>query len=261
MKAIVSLSGAAWLAVAAQAPITTSVDVAFEVASIKPNTSGNLNSSTSGRAGSFTATSITPQQLIVYAYRLREFQVAGGPGWIRSDRFDILARAPENGNADNRMMTRALLRDRFKLVARTETRQEQVYALVTARTDGKLGAQIKPSTHDCQASQPGTPSPCGMNSSVNQTVGRMTGTGQSMESLASALASFGLSRMVLDRTGVKGQFDFEMRWTPDTVRGAQADEAPSIFAALQEQLGLRLDSQRGPVEFLVVDSIQRPAPD
>ena len=171
LKAIFTLSAAAWLGLSAQAPITTSADVAFEVASIKPNTSGNLNSSTSGRAGSFTATNITARQLIVYAYRLREFQIAGGPGWMRSDRFDILARSPETGKPDNPMMTRALLRDRFKLVAHTETRQEQVYALVTARPDGKLGAQIKPSTHDCQASQPGTPSPCGMNSSVNQTVG------------------------------------------------------------------------------------------
>jgi len=263
MKGLLALAGTAWLA--AQAPITTSVDAAFEVASIKANTSGNLNSSTSGRAGSFTATNITPRQLIVYAYRLREFQIAGGPGWIRSDRFDILARAPENAKTDNPMMTRALLRDRFKLVVHTETRQEQVYGLVIARADGRLGPQIKPSTIDCQGSQPGTPSPCGMNSSVNQTVGRMTGTGQSMQNLATALASFGLSRMVLDRTGLEGQFDFELRWTPDSVRGAagsaQADEAPSIFAALQEQLGLRLDSQRGPVEFLVIDSVQRPTAD
>ena len=192
-------------------------------------------------------------------------EVDGGPGWMRSDRFDILARSPETATVDNPMMTRALLRDRFKLVAHTETRQEQVYALVPARADSKLGPQIKPSTIDCQSSPPGTPSPCGINSSVNQSLGRMTATGQSMQSLASALASFGVNRMVIDRTGVKGQFDFDLRWTPDTVRGAsagaQADEAPSIFAALQEQLGLRLDSQRGPVEFLVVDSIQRPAPD
>ena len=259
------LSGMVWLALAVQAPITTSVDVAFEVASIKLNKSGNLNSSTSGRSGSFTATNITARQLIVYAYRLREFQVDRGPGWMRSDRFDIQARSPETAKVDNPMMTRALLRDRFKLVAHTETRQEQIYALVPARADGKLGPQIKPSTIDCQASQPGTPSPCGINSSVNQSLGRMTATGQSMQSLASALASFGLNRMVIDRTGVKGQFDFELRWALDTVRGAsagaQADEAPSIFAALQEQLGLRLDSQRGPVEFLVVDSIERPAPD
>jgi uncharacterized protein (TIGR03435 family) len=91
----------------------------------------------------------------------------------------------------------------------------------------------------------------------------MTGTGQSMESLVTALGGFGLSRMVLDRTGLKGQFDFELRWTPDNLRATagQANDAPSIFAALQEQLGLRLESQRGPVEFLVVDTIEQPTPD
>jgi len=96
------VSGMVWLALAVQAPITTSVDVAFEVASIKLNKSGNLNSSTSGRSGSFTATNITARQLIVYAYRLREFQVDGGPGWMRSDRFDILARSPETAKSTTR---------------------------------------------------------------------------------------------------------------------------------------------------------------
>ena len=85
--------------VAAQsAPIPTSTDVAFEVASVKQNRSGDRNSSTSGRAGAFTATNVTAQQLIVYAYRLRTFQLASGPGWLGSDRFDIQARAPQNAH-------------------------------------------------------------------------------------------------------------------------------------------------------------------
>ena len=260
----VLLAGLSWVALAAaQAPIATSVDVAFEVASIKPNNSGATNSSTSGRAGSFTASNVTVRQLIVYAYRLRPFQLAGGPGWLNSERFDIQARPPEIAKPDNPAMTRALLRDRFKLAAHTETRQEQIYALVLARPDGRFGSQLKASTLNCEQSQPGVASPCGTNTSVNDTVGRMTGNGQSMESLANTLGGFGLSRMVLDRTGLKGQFDFELRWTPDNARtaSAQSNDAPSIFAALQEQLGLRLDSQRGPVEFLVVDGIERPTPD
>jgi uncharacterized protein (TIGR03435 family) len=263
--AAVVLWGSCCLTLFAQTPIPTSADVAFEVASIKPNKSGGTNSSTSGRAGSFTASNVLARQLIVYAYRLRLFQLAGGPEWINSERFDILARAPENAKTDNPGMTRALLRDRFKLEVHTETRQEQVYALVLARADGTLGPQLKPSTQDCAAPQPGAPSPCGINSSSNDTVGRMTGTGQPIENLVNALGSFGLSRMVLDRTGLKGSFDFELRWTPDNLRSApataQANDAPSIFAALQEQLGLRLESQRGPVEFLVIDRIERPTPD
>jgi len=265
ISAAVVLSGLSWLVLSAQAPIATSVDMAFEVASIKPNKSGGTNSSTSGRAGSFTASNVTVRELIIYAYRLRPFQLAGGPGWLHSDRFDIQARPPGIEKPDNRAMTRALLRDRFKLVAHTETRQEQVYALVPARPDGRLGPQLKASVQNCAASQAGAASPCGINTSVNDAVGRMTGTGQSMEALVNALGGFGLSRMVLDRTGLKGQFDFELRWTPDNLRAtsgqAQANDAPSIFAALQEQLGLRLESQRGPVEFVVVDSIERPTPD
>jgi uncharacterized protein (TIGR03435 family) len=262
---VLVLCGTCCLALSAQTPITTSIDAAFEVASIKPNKSGATSSSTSGRAGSFTASNVTVRQLIIYAYRVRPFQLAGGPGWISADRFDIQARSPEIAKPDNPGMTRALLRDRFKLVAHTETRQEQIYALVVARADGRLGPQLKPSSWHCDPAQPGAASPCGTNTSVNDTVGRMTGTGQSMQSLVNALGGFGLNRMVLDRTGLTGQFDFELRWTPDNVRGtaapAQANDAPSIFAALQEQLGLRLESQRGPVEFLVVDSIEQPTPD
>jgi uncharacterized protein (TIGR03435 family) len=261
---VVVLVAAAAVLLSAQTPIPTSTDVAFEVASVKPNTSGSPNSSTGGRPSGFGATNVTVRQLIVFAYRLRQFQINSGPDWTRSDRFDVLARIPENAKPDNPAMTRALLRDRFKLVVHTETRQEQVYALVVARADGKLGPQMKPSTVNCSPSSPGTPSSCGTNTSVTDAVGRMTATGQTMEQLVSALGNFGLNRMVLDRTGLKGSFDIELRWTPDSIRGPatnQANDAPSIFAALQEQLGLKLETERGPVEMLVIDSIERPTPD
>jgi uncharacterized protein (TIGR03435 family) len=255
---------AAVLSAQAPTPIPTSTDVAFEVTSVKPNNSGDTSSSTGGRGGSFTARNVTLRRLIVYAYRLREFQIAGGPGWLTVDRFDIQARAPENTKAVNTAMTRALLKDRFKLVAHTETRQEQVYALVVARADGTLGPAMKPSTRECLPAQPGAPSACGTNVTTGDTGGRLTATGQPVAGLAAALGSFGLSRMVLDRTGLTGNFDFELQWTPDNLRSAAANpmgDSPSIFAALQEQLGLRLESQRGPVEFLIVDSVERPAPD
>ena len=258
------LVGAAVLSAQAPTAISTSTDVAFEVTSVKPNNSGDTNSSTGGRGGNFRATNVTLRRLIIYAYRLREFQLAGGPGWLTVDRFDIQARAPENAKADNPAMTRALLKDRFKLVAHTETREEQIYALVVARADGRLGSAMKPSTRDCQPAQPGAPSACGMNVSTSDSGGRLTATGQSVASLAAALGSFGLSRMVFDRTRLTGNFDFELQWTPDNLRSAAASPAgdsPSIFAALQEQLGLRLESQRGPVEFLIVDSAERPTPD
>ena len=260
---VVVLVAASVALVPAQAPIPTSTDVAFEVVSVKPNNSGERNSSTSGRAGMFTATNVTAQQLIIYAYRIRNFQLASGPGWLGSDRFDIQARPPENAKPDNPAMTRALLRDRFKLVVHTETKQEQVYALVVDRSDGRLGPQLKTSTKDCQPSQPGTPSACGMNTSVNDASGSLVGSGQTMEQLVGALGSFGLNRMVIDRTGLTGSFDIELKWRPENLRSgaAQPSDLPSIFSALPEQLGLRLDSQRGPVEFLYVDRIERPTPD
>ena len=250
--------------VLAQAPIPTSMDVAFEVASLKLNKSGERNSSTGGPPGRFNATNVTAQQLIVFAFRLREFQLASGPGWLASDRFDIQARVAEGATPDNRAMTRALLRDRFKLAVHTETKQDQVYALVVDRPDGKLGLQLKPSTIDCQPPDPGTRSACGMNTSVNDVGGTLIGTGQTIQQLVDALGSFGLSRMVLDRSGLKGSFDIELKWRPDNLRSTsvqQASDLPSIFAALPEQLGLRLESQRGPVEFLFVDRIERPTPD
>ena len=103
-----------------------------------------------------------------------------------------------------------------------------------------------------------------MNTSVNDSSGTLVANGQTMEQLVGALGSFGLNRMVIDRTGLMGSFDVELKWRPDNLRSAsttQTSDLPSIFAALQEQLGLRLDSQRGPVEFLYVDSIERPTPD
>jgi uncharacterized protein (TIGR03435 family) len=260
IRLAVMLVAASWVVVSAQAPtgIPTSTNVAFEVASVKPNNSGSDASSTSGRPGSFTATNVTARELIVFGYRLREFQIATGPGWITSDHFDIVARAPENVTTDNRAMVRALLRDRFKLAAHMETQQGQIYSLTMARSDRRLGPQIKPTAVNCTPPQPGAPGACGMNT-FN---GRMVGTGQSMAQLATTLASFGVHRTVLDRTELKGSYDFELRWTPDTSTSAgAANDAPSIFAALQEQLGLKLDAERGTVEMLIVDSIERPTPD
>jgi uncharacterized protein (TIGR03435 family) len=229
----------------------------------------------------FTATNVTARQLILSAYRVRGLQVIGGPAWIDSDRFDIDARTPENGPFDQvLLMLRGLLAERFKLVIHNETKEQPIYALLLARADGKLGPQMKPSTLDC--STPGSParaaragadapppqqsvqvSSCGMNTETNSASGVMRGGGRSLPDLAAALANFVAERMVIDRTGLAGTFDFELRWTPENLRSVSPDpaaDAPSIFAALQEQLGLKLESQRGPVEFLVIDSVQQPPP-
>ena len=262
MRSVLALSLLAGAVVAAQSAVPAP---AFEVASVKPNTSGGFNSSTGGNASSFTAVNAPLRLLIVFAYRMRDFQVSA-PSWTESERFDIAARVAEGGPGDNRMRLQTLLAERFKLVVRRETREQPVYALVLARSDGRLGPRMKPSTVDCKAAAlaAGGRSPCGMNTSVGTAAGKITAVGQTVAALADALASFGLSRMVIDRTALTPAFDFELAWAPDTTNpsaGAATGDAPSLFTAIQEQLGLRLESQRGPVDFLIVDRVERPTPD
>src|SRR5215510_10592051 len=138
--------------------------IAVEVASVKPNTSGSRSSSTrmpNGRG--FLGTNVTARQLILTAYSLRSLQLTGGPRWVDSDRFDVDARTPTEANRDEiHVMLRALLAERFKLVVHKETKDQPIYALVLARSDGKLGPQLKPSTIDCSspAAQPGQSNPC-----------------------------------------------------------------------------------------------------
>ena len=240
----------------------------FEVASVKPNNSGSrASSSRSLPGGGFTATNIPLRLLILQAYRIKGFQLTGGPDWLDSARFDIAARAPENARPDELLpMLRALLADRFKLVAHKETKDQPVYALVMARSDGRLGPKLKPSTLDCSIRpELGQQNPCGMNTNTTNTLGSMKGTGKTLADLAGALGNFIVNRMVVDRTGMAGAYDFELSWTTDNLQsatnpaGANISDAPSIFTAVQEQLGLKLESQRGPVEFLVIDSVERPS--
>src|SRR5687767_10250581 len=122
--------------------------------------------------------------LITGAYRVRGFQLTGGPAWLDSERFDIEARAPESAAPDMGAMVRALLADRFKLVVHIETKGDVVYGLVWARPDRRFGSQMKPSTVDCSTSR------CG----VNTTGGRITGTGTNIANLINALSNFGLNR-------------------------------------------------------------------
>lgn len=258
----------------AQSRPPSSSEPAFEVTSVKPNRSGLSNSGSTTRAGGgYVGTNLTLHQLVTEAYRLRPFQVIGGPGWIKIDRFDINARAPEGTTGRPDPMLRTLLADRFKLRVHTETKEQQVYALVVARPDGRIGPKLTPATQDCATPArdggPGpvastTRSPCGMNVNTSGTSGTLTGIGQPLSRLATALSGFAVDTSVIDRTGLTGNFDIELQWTPDNLRSAAAaagGDGPSLFTALQEQLGLKLESARGPVEYLVIDSAEQPTPD
>jgi uncharacterized protein (TIGR03435 family) len=273
---------------AAEAP----ANPVFEVASIKQNKSGEgfirIGMAPGGR---FTATNMPLRQLILMAYQVQPFQVEGGPSWMTSDRFDIVAKAdrdvppPAPGVAGPmQFMMRALLADRFKLTMHNEQKEMPIYNLVVARADGKLGAQLKQSTTDCAAIMGaanrrggGPPPPPSFNEPIQCGMRVLPGTlsagGFPLSQFAQFLSTT-VQRIVVDRTGLTGNFDLNMTWTPDQLPQGRGDpppgapplpaidpNGPSIFTAVQEQLGLKLESTKAPVDMLVVDRAEHPAED
>jgi uncharacterized protein (TIGR03435 family) len=256
------------VAIDASAPV-------FEVASVKPTKVSGSAYYFFHPGGRFTATNFPLKGLITRAYRLQGNQVEGGPSWVSSDGFDIEAKAEGNPPPEQvLLMVRALLAERFKLKLRTETRQLPIYALELARSDGKLGSGLRPaSPADCVSVPPsgGPPPlfdrnhpPCG---ALYSPIGHWTGRGVSIEALTSDLSRV-VSRVVRNRTGLTGTFDLDLQWTDLTMLlqpGGSVPDAPppadnptSIYTALQEQLGLKLDSQKGPVDVLVIDRAEKP---
>ena len=289
--AVAAIASVLTLAAMAQAPATSEPQPSFEVASVRPNTSGdNRTSSQTLPGGRYTGINIPVRSLIINSYNLQPQQLIGAPDWISSERFDIVAKAerefepPESRDTPSQLqlMLQSLLAERFKLKVHREPREMDVYALVPLRQDGRLGPELKPSTTDCDAiraarrkggSPPEPPKPgerlqCG----AWVGAGELNAGGQPLLELVSLLSST-VGRSVVDRTGLKGTYDIHLKWTPDFVRQRPAGETvringiefdpsgPSIFTALQEQLGLKLESERGTVEALVIDHIERPSPD
>jgi uncharacterized protein (TIGR03435 family) len=249
---------------------------AFEVASVKPNRSGALAIQIDRPASDrFTATNVPLRELIRFAYDVQDMRLTGGPDWIRSERFDIVAKSEQTLPAWTSsgppmpllLMTRTLLADRFGLVVHQETRELPIYALVVAREDRKFGPEISASKLDCGNQTKGPQPECGMRIGP----GQMAMTGTPMSQFAMVLSNF-VQRVVIDRTQLAGTFDFRLSWTPDRMpQGPPPPGAPplppvdpngaSLFSALQEQLGLKLESTRAPLDVLVIDRVERPTPD
>ena len=256
----------------AQAP---QVRPTFEAAAIKRNTSGSDAASFRGQSARIAVTNNSLRNIIRNAWGLQGFQIIGGPDWINIERWDIVAKAEGNPQGPEMMvMVQNLLADRFKLVTHRETRELPIYALVLAKADRSFGPNLHASSTDCLkemtaavARVGGPPRDgkvlCGMRTNN----GRMEMNAVPMANLARNLSPIA-GRSVVDKTGLSGGFDATLTWTPDASLGSSpeappqtTDAGPSLFTAIQEQLGLKLDSQRGPVEVLVIDSVERPTED
>jgi uncharacterized protein (TIGR03435 family) len=268
---LAGLIGAATLTGAAQSPAPATPT--FEVISIKRNVSNEPGGFIRLEEGvRFNATGVPFSFIIRQAFGLLETQLANEPDWAKSERYDIRAKAPDGVEVSQnlRPLLRSLLKDRLGLQSHTEQRELPTYDLVLSRSDGRLGAKLSQAGFDC--SQPLSvarpkPGPSGdAVCTITPGPGRLSVRGFPMASVAGALVNQ-VQRTVVDKTGLSGPWNFELLYTPDrpaVVNGAIVPpnpDAPSLFTALQEQLGLKLESSRGPVDVLVVDRLERPTED
>jgi len=243
---------------------------AFEVASIKPDVGGGPGPQFFMFPG-FTVRRATLKDLVLMAYGVRDFQLSGGPGWINSDRYSIEAKVDGNPTMSPTYHTlqsrrlQTLLQDRFKLAVHRETKELPVYHLTVA----KGGLKLQPLKEGgCITGDPTNPAPAPGKNRMDycgfigfETRGLFKASSGSMAQVANWLA-LPLGRTVVDKTGISGQFRIELTFTPlASTADAEppADAPPDIFTAIQEQLGLKLESTKGPVEVLVIDHVEKPS--
>ncbi|HXD75072.1 MAG TPA: M56 family metallopeptidase [Vicinamibacterales bacterium] len=263
---------------------TTPPTAAFDVTSVKPNNSGSgLISMMPAANGGFQAINVTLGFMIRTSYRVQDNQIVGGPSWIFADRFDVLGTGTAPGKDGMPLEKfKSLLADRFHLAMHVEQRELPIYALVTATRDGKPGEHLKPAAVDCAAEAaaargrgpaappaPGQTPRCG----VGLGPGSFTMGGQPMSTVAMQLSRV-VGRIVVDKTNLPGGYDLTLTYQPDPGLVGRGDlppllngaapsfpDRPSIFVALQEQLGLKLESTKGPVDVLVIDRAEKPTSD
>lgn len=218
---------------------------AFEVASIKLNlTDSHASSAGTDPGGKFNATNLSLKDLIAYAYGMRDIQITGVPRELDSVKYDIVARAntPKEMSRDEvSPFVQALLADRFRLRVHRETKEGSVYALVLAKSGPKLTAHT------------GTSGVTGIGSSSGSGKTSIEGSKAGMAGLVDHLAGK-VGRPVIDKTGLTGEYDFRLEWASEQ---AADSTLPSLFTAIQEQLGLKLESTKGPVAMIVVDSASK----
>ncbi len=250
------------LRVALLAPLLLAAAPKFEVASIKRNVSGEPGRYIRPSGGRLSISNMTLRNLITTAYQVRDFQVSGGPSWISSESYDIEAKS-EGAATPKELegsMLRALLEDRFHLRVRHDTKELPIYLLTVSKNGSKL---LPPAEKECVPADPGNaPLP-----SQGKTSSDMCGyLGLGRSSLSARQVSTGdlalafsqlLGRSVVDKTGLTGKVDAHLTFDP--AEPATDPSLPSIFTAVQEQLGLKLEPARGPVDVLVIESAERPS--
>ena len=252
----------------------------FDVVSVKPNKSESGMMRVMNKPDGYSATNVSLRLLIQMAYGIREDLISGGPGWVDSTHFDFDAKV-DGADVDalkklspeqRRQVLRPALADRFKLKVHSETKHLPVFELGVA----KGGSKLKEASPDATYIYPnGFKGPDGIahGGMLRMGHGEVTGQGVAISGLVNMLSTQ-LQQTVIDKTGLTGKYDFELTWTPEEGAGPmfkgtdgspqKADPAPdatgpTIFTALQEQLGLKLQSAKGPVETLVIDHVEMPS--
>lgn len=235
-------------------PSTSSGPPSYDVATIRPNTTASGNTSVNTRRTTLQATNVTLRDLLQDAFSVRRSMIFGLPGWAENTRYDINAKVLDADPAQlkdltpeqRRHMVRTLFEDRFNLKWHYETRILQDYELVLMKGGPKF-----------QQSAPGS-----QHSGSSMHNYDLTVTSQPLSTLTDILSQV-LNRPVVDQTGLTGNYDFHIKWTPDQVAasadaGQGSDAPPPLFTALQEQLGLKLQAGKDPIQVLIVDSISMP---
>lgn len=227
----------------------------IEVASVKPSGNTMADSNLDSTRGRLTATCITVRELVRLAYGVKDYQIWHAPKWIDSERFDIAVKSVRSDSKslqDEKSLVRELLADRFQLTTHRERKQMAVYLLVV----GKEGSRLK--THDDAGTR--TRGGCG----------RLVGRRVTADAIATML-SRQVDHAVFNRTGLSGEYDFQLDFTPDSgpcrmapdnlgaSPAADPSGRPTIYTAVQQQLGLKLESSRGHVELLIIDRVEKPS--
>ena len=230
---------------------------AFDSVSIRPSVPGDEASGSVTVAGGLVIRNATLRTIITTLYDVDDRQLAGGPLWIDDEPFDVVATARPNASGDELIrLAKRMLADRFQLTLRSEMRELPVYELTTARDDKRLGSGIRRAAGRCRGGSVER-SAC----ATRVAPGSISVPGTTIPAFASKYLTPMLDRLILDRTGLAGRFDVFLRLAlePEAApRNASASSAPVLFAALEEQLGLRLRATSGPVPVLVVDRVERP---